>query len=51
MMTNQAGVFAAGDMQSGASLVVRCIQSGRLAARAVDEYLMGSSDLTAAPSL
>jgi glutamate synthase (NADPH/NADH) small chain len=51
MMTNQAGVFAAGDMQSGASLVVRCIQSGRLTARAVDEYLMGSSDLTVAPSI
>jgi glutamate synthase (NADPH/NADH) small chain len=51
MMTSQTGVFAAGDMQSGASLVVRCIQSGRLTARAVDEYLMGSSDLTVIPSI
>jgi glutamate synthase (NADPH/NADH) small chain len=51
MMTSQSGIFAAGDMQSGASLVVRCIQGGRLAARAVDEFLMGSSDLPVVPSV
>ncbi|MDR0704982.1 MAG: glutamate synthase subunit beta [Planctomycetaceae bacterium] len=51
MMTNQSGIFAAGDMQSGASLVVRCIQGGRLTARCVDEYLMGTSDLIALPSI
>jgi glutamate synthase (NADPH/NADH) small chain len=51
MMTSQTGVFAAGDMQSGASLVVRCIQAGRLAARGVDEYLMGTSNLTVAPTI
>jgi glutamate synthase (NADPH/NADH) small chain len=51
MMTNQLGIFAAGDMQSGASLVVRCIQGGRIAARGVDEYLTGSSDLPVVPPL
>ncbi|MDR1964184.1 MAG: glutamate synthase subunit beta [Planctomycetaceae bacterium] len=51
MMTNQPGIFAAGDMQSGASLVVRCIQGGRLAARSVDEYLMGTSDLLVVPPI
>ncbi|SMB26879.1 Glutamate synthase [NADPH] small chain [Sterolibacterium denitrificans] len=43
--TNVAGVFAAGDMRRGQSLVVWAIREGRQAARAVDEYLMGSSDL------
>ena len=38
-------VFAAGDMRRGQSLVVWAIREGRQAARAVDEYLMGSSDL------
>lgn len=41
--TNVAGVFAAGDMRRGQSLVVWAIREGRQAARAVDEYLMGSS--------
>ncbi|GHT21501.1 dihydropyrimidine dehydrogenase subunit A [Planctomycetales bacterium] len=50
-MTGQQGIFAAGDMQTGASLVVRCIQSGRLTAHGVDKYLMGSSDLTVNPSI
>jgi glutamate synthase (NADPH) small chain len=36
-------VFAAGDMRRGQSLVVWAIREGRQAARAVDEYLMGSS--------
>ncbi len=43
--TNIKGVFAAGDMRRGQSLVVWAIQEGRGAARAADEYLMGSSDL------
>jgi glutamate synthase (NADPH/NADH) small chain len=43
--TNAAGVFAAGDMRRGQSLVVWAIREGRQAARAVDAYLMGASDL------
>ena len=38
-------VFAAGDMRRGQSLVVWAIREGRQAARAADEFLMGSSDL------
>jgi NADPH-dependent glutamate synthase beta subunit-like oxidoreductase len=38
-MTSVPGVFAAGDSVMGASLVVRSIDSGRLAAAAVDRYL------------
>ena len=38
-------VFSAGDMRRGQSLVVWAIREGRQAARAVDEYLMGYSDL------
>ncbi len=38
-------VFAAGDMRRGQSLVVWAIREGRQAARAVDEFLMGSSAL------
>lgn len=43
--TNVDKVFAAGDMRRGQSLVVWAIREGRQAARAVDEYLMGASDL------
>ncbi len=43
--TNADKVFAAGDMRRGQSLVVWAIREGRQAARAVDEYLMGTSDL------
>ena len=43
--TNVPKVFAAGDMRRGQSLVVWAIREGRQAARAVDEYLMGQSDL------
>ena len=43
--TNVAGVFAAGDMRRGQSLVVWAIREGRQAARAVDEFLMGASQL------
>jgi glutamate synthase (NADPH/NADH) small chain len=38
-------VFAAGDMRRGQSLVVWAIREGRQCARAVDEFLMGASDL------
>ena len=43
--TNVDKVFAAGDMRRGQSLVVWAIREGRQAARAVDEYLMGVSEL------
>ena len=43
--TNIKGVFAAGDMRRGQSLVVWAINEGRGVARVVDEYLMGHSDL------
>jgi len=43
--TNVAKVFAAGDMRRGQSLVVWAIREGRQAARAVDQFLMGSSTL------
>ena len=43
--TNVPKVFAAGDMRRGQSLVVWAIREGRQAARAVDAYLMGASDL------
>jgi glutamate synthase (NADPH) small chain len=45
--TNVAGVFAAGDCRRGQSLVVWAINEGRGAARAVDEFLMGESQLPA----
>ena len=38
-------VFAAGDMRRGQSLVVWAIREGRQCARAIDEYLMGTSEL------
>jgi len=38
-------IFAAGDMRRGQSLVVWAIREGRQCARAVDEFLMGASDL------
>ena len=43
--TSVDGVFACGDMRRGQSLVVWAIREGRQTARAVDEYLMGRSDL------
>jgi len=43
--TNVPKVFAAGDMRRGQSLVVWAIREGRQAARAIDEFLMGFSDL------
>jgi glutamate synthase (NADPH/NADH) small chain len=44
-MTNVPGVFAAGDMRRGQSLVVWAISEGRQAARGVDQFLMGRSEL------
>ena len=44
-VTNVPKVFAAGDIRRGQSLVVWAIREGRQAARAVDEFLMGVSDL------
>ena len=38
-------IFAAGDMRRGQSLVVWAIREGRQCARAIDEFLMGSSAL------
>lgn len=46
-MTSQEGIFAAGDIRRGQSLVVWAISEGREAARAVDTWLMGSSTLEA----
>jgi glutamate synthase (NADPH/NADH) small chain len=46
-MTNVPGVFTAGDMQRGQSLIVWAIAEGRSAARGVDTFLMGTSDLPA----
>ncbi len=43
--TNVSKVFVAGDMRRGQSLVVWAIREGRQAARSVDEFLMGFSDL------
>jgi glutamate synthase (NADPH/NADH) small chain len=43
--TNVPKVFAAGDMRRGQSLVVWAIREGRQCARAVDEFLMGTSTL------
>ncbi len=44
-MTSVPGVFAAGDMRRGQSLVVWAIAEGRKAARGIDTYLMGQSSL------
>ena len=44
-VTSVPGVFAAGDVRRGQSLVVWAIREGRQAARAVDQYLMGASVL------
>jgi glutamate synthase (NADPH/NADH) small chain len=44
-MTSVPGVFASGDMRRGQSLVVWAIAEGRRAARAIDQFLMGSTSL------
>ena len=46
-MTSVPGVFTAGDMQRGQSLIVWAIAEGRSAARGIDTYLMGTSTLPA----
>jgi glutamate synthase (NADPH/NADH) small chain len=46
-MTSVPGVFTAGDMQRGQSLIVWAIAEGRSAARGIDRFLMKRSDLTA----
>jgi glutamate synthase (NADPH) small chain len=46
-MSSEPGVFAAGDTRRGQSLVVWAIAEGRKAARAIDEFLMGTSTLLA----
>ncbi len=49
--TSKDGVFVAGDMRRGQSLVVWAISEGRECARAVDEYLTGRPSLLAAKDL
>jgi glutamate synthase (NADPH/NADH) small chain len=44
-MTSIPGVFSAGDMRRGQSLIVWAISEGRCAAHGVDKYLMGRSEL------
>jgi len=46
-MTSVEGIFTAGDMQRGQSLIVWAIAEGRSAAKGIDKYLMGESDLPA----
>jgi glutamate synthase (NADPH/NADH) small chain len=46
-MTNIEGVFSAGDMRRGQSLIVWAIAEGRSAAAGIDKYLMGDTDLPA----
>jgi glutamate synthase (NADPH/NADH) small chain len=44
MMTNLDGVFAAGDIVRGASLVVWGVRDGRDAAEAIDQWIMAAAD-------
>jgi glutamate synthase (NADPH/NADH) small chain len=43
--TSAPGIFCAGDMRRGQSLVVWAISEGRCAAHGVDKFLMGKTDL------
>jgi glutamate synthase (NADPH/NADH) small chain len=43
--TSVEKIFSCGDMRRGQSLVVWAIREGRQAARSVDQFLMGTSDL------
>jgi len=51
MMTSVPGVFASGDMQTGAWLVVGAVAGGRQMARAVDLHLMGETSLPDMPPM
>jgi glutamate synthase (NADPH) small chain len=44
-MTSVSGIFAAGDMRTGQSLIVKCIHEGRQAAKDMDEYLSSETYL------
>jgi glutamate synthase (NADPH/NADH) small chain len=44
-MTSVPGIFSAGDMRRGQSLIVWAIAEGRKCARGIDQYLMGSTEL------
>lgn len=44
-MTEKEGIFVAGDMRRGQSLVVWALNDGRKVAKSVDEYLMGETSL------
>ena len=48
-MTSEDGVFVAGDANRGASIVVWAIWEGREAARCIDKYLMGATNLPTIP--
>jgi len=50
-LTNVPGVYVAGDMRRGASLIVWAIAEGRGAARKIDEFLMGSPSELPAPGM
>jgi len=50
-MTSEPGIFVAGDMRRGQSLIVWAIWEGRECAVGVDKYLMGYSDLPSSPQL
>jgi glutamate synthase (NADPH) small chain len=50
-MSSVPGVFAAGDMRRGQSLVVWAISEGRKAAAGVDKYLRASTAVRAVPTL
>jgi glutamate synthase (NADPH) small chain len=43
--TSRPNIFSAGDMRRGQSLVVWAIREGRLCARAIDAFLMGTTNL------
>jgi glutamate synthase (NADPH/NADH) small chain len=44
-MTSKKGVFSAGDMHRGQSLIVWALSEGRKAAHHIDKYLTGKSNL------
>ena len=48
-MTSEEGIFVAGDANRGASIVVWAIWEGREAARCIDKFLMGDSNLSTTP--